>query len=160
MSWTGRGSIAFWASLRNEATAALKEAGCTEDTVTLIFAADLRYLGQQSELTVALDVDPRTHHDASRIVDVFVPAYKQALRRQSVPCPHRTGHLAGDRARAHHSVQPGDDLARDSRPAERHAGGACLERRASRAGLRSKYARRGPEHQRVRRLSRSARPRR
>ena len=30
--------------------------------MTLIVAADLRYLGQQSELTVALDVDPRTHH--------------------------------------------------------------------------------------------------
>ncbi len=63
--------------LANEATAALKEAGCTEDSVTLIFAADLRYLGQQSELTVALDVDPRTHHDATRIVDVFAPAYKR-----------------------------------------------------------------------------------
>ena len=63
--------------LANEATAALKEAGCTEETVTLIFAADLRYLGQQSELTVALEVDPRTHHDASRIVDVFVPTYKK-----------------------------------------------------------------------------------
>jgi N-methylhydantoinase A len=63
--------------LAREATAALKGAGCTEETVTLIFAADLRYLGQQSELTVALDVDPRIHHDASRIVDVFVPAYKK-----------------------------------------------------------------------------------
>jgi N-methylhydantoinase A len=63
--------------LAREATAALKKAGCTEETVTLIVAADLRYLGQQSELTVALDVDPRTHHDASRIVDVFVPTYKK-----------------------------------------------------------------------------------
>ena len=63
--------------LAREATAALKKAGCTEETVTLIVAADLRYLGQQSELTVALDVDPRTHHDASRIVDVFVPSYKK-----------------------------------------------------------------------------------
>ena len=63
--------------LASEATAALQEAGCAEDTVTLIFAADLRYVGQQSELTVALDVDPRTHHDASRIVDVFAPAYKK-----------------------------------------------------------------------------------
>jgi len=38
--------------------------------VTLLFAADLRYVGQQSELTVPLDVDPRHHHDAKRIVDV------------------------------------------------------------------------------------------
>jgi N-methylhydantoinase A len=63
--------------LASEATAALKEAGCEQETVTLIFAADLRYLGQQSELTVPLDVDPRTHHDVSRIVDVFGPAYKK-----------------------------------------------------------------------------------
>jgi N-methylhydantoinase A len=63
--------------LAAEATAALKEAGCAEDSVTLIFAADLRYVGQQSELTVPLDVDPRTHHDVSRIVDVFAPAYKK-----------------------------------------------------------------------------------
>jgi N-methylhydantoinase A len=63
--------------LAREATAALKEAGCAEDTVTLIFAADLRYLGQQSELTVTLEVDPRSHRDVSRIVDVFIPAYKK-----------------------------------------------------------------------------------
>ncbi len=63
--------------LASEATAALQEAGCAADSVTLIFAADLRYVGQQSELTVALDVDPRTHQDASRIVDVFAPAYKK-----------------------------------------------------------------------------------
>lgn len=63
--------------LAKEGTAALKEAGCTEESVTLIFAADLRYLGQQSELTVQLDLDPRIHHDARRIVDVFTPTYKK-----------------------------------------------------------------------------------
>src|SRR5262249_30854412 len=63
--------------LEGEATAALNEAGCTEETVTLIFAADLRYLGQQSELTIPLDVDPRTHHDVSRIVDLFAPTYRK-----------------------------------------------------------------------------------
>ncbi len=63
--------------LASEATAALKEAGCAEDSVTLIFAADLRYVGQQSELTVTLDTDPRMHHDATRIVEVFAPAYRK-----------------------------------------------------------------------------------
>jgi N-methylhydantoinase A len=63
--------------LAREATAALAEAGCPADSVTLIFAADLRYLGQQSELTVPLDADPRTHHDASRIVSVFETNYKK-----------------------------------------------------------------------------------
>src|SRR6185295_11797298 len=49
--------------LAREAVAALAEAGCARDSVTLLFAADLRYLGQQSELTVPLDADPRSHHD-------------------------------------------------------------------------------------------------
>jgi N-methylhydantoinase A len=60
-----------------EATAALREAGCAPESVTLIFAADLRYVGQQSELTVPLDADPRSHHDATRIVSVFEGVYKK-----------------------------------------------------------------------------------
>ena len=51
----------------------LREAGCAEDSVTLIFGADLRYVGQQNEVTVAFDDDPRGHHDAARIVGVFEP---------------------------------------------------------------------------------------
>jgi N-methylhydantoinase A len=63
--------------LARDATAALAESGCPQDSVTLIFAADLRYLGQQSELTVPLDADPRSHHDAGRIVSVFETIYKK-----------------------------------------------------------------------------------
>ena len=63
--------------LAEEAIAALAEAGCPADGVTLIFAADLRYLGQQSELTIALDADPRSHHDASRIVSQFETVYRK-----------------------------------------------------------------------------------
>jgi N-methylhydantoinase A len=63
--------------LAQAAGAALQEAGCVAASVTLIFAADLRYLGQQSELTIALDADPRSHHDASRIVRVFEATYKK-----------------------------------------------------------------------------------
>jgi N-methylhydantoinase A len=63
--------------LAQEATAALREAGCPEERVTLIFAADLRYFGQQSELTISLDADPRNHHDAERIVAVFETNYKR-----------------------------------------------------------------------------------
>jgi N-methylhydantoinase A len=63
--------------LAAEATAALRQSGCAEKDVTLIFAADLRYFGQQSELTVPLEVDPRNHHDAGRIVGVFEAAYKK-----------------------------------------------------------------------------------
>jgi N-methylhydantoinase A len=63
--------------LARDATAALRDAGCSEDSVTLLFAADLRYVGQQSELAVPLDADPRDHHDARLIVDPFEAAYKK-----------------------------------------------------------------------------------
>jgi N-methylhydantoinase A len=63
--------------LAQEATAALREAGCAAGDVTLIFAADLRYVGQQSELTVPLSADPRSHHDVRRIVGVFEALYRK-----------------------------------------------------------------------------------
>jgi N-methylhydantoinase A len=63
--------------LVREASAALIEAGCGEGGIKLIFGADLRYFGQQSELTVAFDTDPRQHRDASRIVSAFEEAYRK-----------------------------------------------------------------------------------
>jgi N-methylhydantoinase A len=61
--------------LVREASAALVEAGCSESSINLIFGADLRYFGQQSELTVAFDADPRSHRNASRIVNRFEESY-------------------------------------------------------------------------------------
>ena len=63
--------------LVHEASAALVEAGCSDGSIKLIFGADLRYFGQQSELTVAFDTDPRTHHDAARIVSGFEASYRK-----------------------------------------------------------------------------------
>jgi N-methylhydantoinase A len=63
--------------LVREASAALIEAGCSDDSIKLIFGADLRYFGQQSELTVAFDADPRQHRDVSRIVTAFEEAYRK-----------------------------------------------------------------------------------
>ncbi len=54
--------------LVQEGSAALIEAGCSESGIHLIFGADLRYFGQQSELTVTFDGDPRSHRDATQIV--------------------------------------------------------------------------------------------
>jgi N-methylhydantoinase A len=63
--------------LVREASAALAEAGCAESSITLIFGADLRYFGQQSELTVTFDFDPRADHDAERIVGRFEDSYRK-----------------------------------------------------------------------------------
>jgi N-methylhydantoinase A len=63
--------------LVKDASAALAEAGCGEASIKLIFGADLRYFGQQSELTVTFDADPRTHRDAGRIVKRFEENYRK-----------------------------------------------------------------------------------
>jgi N-methylhydantoinase A len=64
-------------ALVREASAALTAAGCSESGIKLIFGADLRYFGQQSELTVAFDADPRNHRDPARIMRAFEDAYRK-----------------------------------------------------------------------------------
>ena len=63
--------------LVSEASAALTDAGCSNSSIKLIFGADLRYFGQQSELTIAFDADPRTHRDAGQIVSGFESSYRK-----------------------------------------------------------------------------------
>jgi N-methylhydantoinase A len=62
--------------LSSEAYAALEEAGCDRKDVTLIFGADLRYFGQQHEVTVTLEDDPRRHRDTAPIAAAFENAYR------------------------------------------------------------------------------------
>jgi N-methylhydantoinase A len=64
-------------SMVEEAREALDEAGCAADKVTLIFGADLRYFGQQNELTVTFDHDPRSTHSIDQIALVFEEAYRK-----------------------------------------------------------------------------------
>jgi N-methylhydantoinase A len=66
--------------LSREAIMALSDAGCAAARITLVFAADLRYLGQQSELTVTFDADPRSHRDGERIGRAFEEAYRKLYR--------------------------------------------------------------------------------
>jgi N-methylhydantoinase A len=62
--------------MSEEGSGALIAAGCSPDQVNLVFGADMRYLGQQNEVTVTLDFDPRVHHDFSRMQSAFEAAYK------------------------------------------------------------------------------------
>ncbi len=62
------------------------------------FGADMRYVGQQHEVPVTLEADPRSNHDISGIANRFETAY-DALRRHPVPCRRRDGHLARNGAR-------------------------------------------------------------
>ncbi|MCC5969039.1 MAG: hydantoinase/oxoprolinase family protein [Pararhodobacter sp.] len=54
---------------------ALSEAGLGEDDIGFGFGADLRYLGQQSELRITLPFDPRVTRDASAMRDIFEAEY-------------------------------------------------------------------------------------
>ncbi len=58
-----------------EAMDALAEAGCDHESVRLIFGADLRYFGQQNELGIMFEGDPRQHRDIAAIQADFEAAY-------------------------------------------------------------------------------------
>jgi N-methylhydantoinase A len=66
---------ALFADMASEGLAALEEAGCRRDDVTLKFGADLRYFGQQNELTIDFERDPREGRDIEMIRRAFEAAY-------------------------------------------------------------------------------------
>ncbi|HEY1928668.1 MAG TPA: hydantoinase/oxoprolinase family protein [Caulobacteraceae bacterium] len=53
----------------------LTEAGVTEDKIVWAVGADLRYAGQQNEVGITLEEDPRSHRDPERIHKAFEAAY-------------------------------------------------------------------------------------
>jgi N-methylhydantoinase A len=62
-------------AMEQEAVAALAESGVRHGEVRLSMAADLRYFGQQNEVTVPFDADPRIARDTARIAAAFEAAY-------------------------------------------------------------------------------------
>jgi N-methylhydantoinase A len=61
--------------LTGEGVAALAAAGSQRDSVRLRYGADLRYSGQQNEVSVTLDADPRAARDTGGIRAAFERAY-------------------------------------------------------------------------------------
>ncbi len=59
-----------------EGSAALSDAGIDNDSVIYDFAADVRYVGQQTELTVQLSGDPRRVAHQGNLRDRFDAAYE------------------------------------------------------------------------------------
>ena len=62
--------------LAREGLAALREAGCAAEDVTVLVGADMRYVGQQHEVTVTFEADPRDTHDAAALSAAFETAYR------------------------------------------------------------------------------------
>ena len=62
--------------MSKEGGSALMSAGCAHKDITLIYGADMRYLGQQNEVSVTLEIDPRTNHDSAAIQTAFNASYE------------------------------------------------------------------------------------
>jgi N-methylhydantoinase A len=59
-----------------EAMQALGEAGCAPESLRYTFGGDLRYFGQQNEITVAFADDPRRARDVTALRAAFEAAYE------------------------------------------------------------------------------------
>lgn len=73
IDWTRVDTI--FAEMAGEGLDALAQAGVPGADVRIVFGADLRYFGQQNEVTVSFDVDPRQARDVAAIRAVFERAY-------------------------------------------------------------------------------------
>jgi N-methylhydantoinase A len=62
--------------MEREGFAALAEAGCERASVRISHGADLRYHGQQNEVGVTFDHDPRARRDPEAIRQTFEAAYR------------------------------------------------------------------------------------
>lgn len=61
--------------LEKEGRAALMEAGCAAADIEIHIGADMRYFGQQHEVTVVFPQDPRKTHDTAGLARLFADAY-------------------------------------------------------------------------------------
>ncbi len=66
---------AIFREMIDEGSAALKEAGCKAIDIRIQFGADLRYFGQQNEVSVMFDEDPRVGRNHAAIRAAFEAAY-------------------------------------------------------------------------------------
>ena len=65
----------IYAELTEEARTALVAAGLTADDIRFSFGVDMRYAGQQTEISVALAEDPRRRRDPVALGEAFAGAY-------------------------------------------------------------------------------------
>ena len=68
---------AILTGLVEDAVGGLAGAGCRPADVGFRFGADMRYFGQQNEVTAWFDADPRARHDAAWARETFEAAYER-----------------------------------------------------------------------------------
>lgn len=62
--------------LEKEGLTALGESGCAPADVTILVGADMRYVGQQHEVTIIFEADPRLGRDTGALTAQFEEAYR------------------------------------------------------------------------------------
>ena len=62
--------------LEKEGLTALGESGCAPADVTILVGADMRYVGQQHEVTIIFEADPRLSRDTGALTAQFEEAYR------------------------------------------------------------------------------------
>jgi N-methylhydantoinase A len=62
--------------LEKEGLTALGESGCAPADVTILVGADMRYVGQQHEVTIIFETDPRLGRDTGALTAQFEEAYR------------------------------------------------------------------------------------
>jgi len=67
---------ATYADMASEAGIALEAAGCAPGDIEYIYGADMRYAGQQNEVTIDFDGDPTGKQDIATMRESFETAYE------------------------------------------------------------------------------------
>jgi N-methylhydantoinase A len=67
---------AILSELVRDARSGLASAGCSPDDLTFQFGADVRYFGQQNEVTIWFDTDPRENHNIAWVRKLFESTYE------------------------------------------------------------------------------------
>ena len=112
--------------LVEDASRGLASAGCTPSEITFRFGADMRYLGQQNEVTAWFGSDPRRKHEPGWLREVFESAYERlySLRLSDVDVEIVSWRL----------VATGPVVARDSTPELSSVAGEPKSKRTARFG--------------------------
>jgi N-methylhydantoinase A len=74
IDWERTGAL--FDQMATEGRAALEQAGCPQASAQLTFGADLRYFGQQNEVNVTFEANPRIARDIAGIRAAFEQSYQ------------------------------------------------------------------------------------
>ena len=144
LDWTHVKSVLT--ELETDARGGLASAGCKPADITLRFGADMRYFGQQNEVTTWCDADPRDRPTSRGCGRLFETDIRQALSPEASRRGRRGGELAPDRHRPVREPRQRRRFGRRSRKGEDLAQGALQRCRCRHAGLSAPGTRAGSGH--------------